>query len=134
MIMCVCVCVCVCVRSVAQLCQTLCDPIDCRLPGSSVHGIFQARLLYWISISFSKGSFLPRDWNLHLLSLLHWCLLHLFITEPPRKQKMMGRIQYEQVGGMLRVQTCKEFRGKINVHSSFKCNMQPPEIAWVGFS
>ena len=33
----------------------LCDPIDCSLPGSSVHGIFQARVLEWVAISFSKG-------------------------------------------------------------------------------
>ena len=35
----------------------------CSLPGSSVHGIFQARVLEWVSISFFKGSFRPRDWN-----------------------------------------------------------------------
>ena len=39
---------------VAQLCPTLCDPMDCSLPGSSVHGIFQARVLEWGAISFSK--------------------------------------------------------------------------------
>ena len=39
---------------VAQLCPTLCDPIDCSLPGSSVHGIFQAIVLEWIAISFSR--------------------------------------------------------------------------------
>ena len=41
---------------VTQLCLTLCDPTDCSLPGSSVHGIFQARVLEWVAISFSKGS------------------------------------------------------------------------------
>ena len=44
---------------VAQSCPTLCDPIDCSLPGSSVHGIFQAIVLEWISISFSRGSSQP---------------------------------------------------------------------------
>ena len=39
---------------VAQLCPTLCDPMDCSLPGSSIHGIFQARLLEWGAIAFSK--------------------------------------------------------------------------------
>ena len=39
---------------VAQLCPTLCDPMDCNLSGSSVHGIFQARVLEWIAISFSR--------------------------------------------------------------------------------
>ena len=38
---------------VAQLCPTLCDPVDCSLPGSSVHGIFQARVLEWGAIAFS---------------------------------------------------------------------------------
>ena len=40
---------------VAQSCPTLCDPIDCSLPGSSVHGIFQAIFLQWIAIFFSRG-------------------------------------------------------------------------------
>ena len=38
---------------VAQLCPTLSDPMDCSLPGSSVHGIFQARVLEWGAIAFS---------------------------------------------------------------------------------
>ena len=38
---------------VAQLCPTLSDPMDCSLPGSSVHGIFQARVLEWVAIAFS---------------------------------------------------------------------------------
>ena len=46
---------------VAKSCLTLCDPMDCSLPGSSVHGIFQARILEWVAISFSRGSSWPRD-------------------------------------------------------------------------
>ena len=53
---------CVCVL-VPQLCLTLCDPMDCSLPRSSVHGICQARILEWGAISYSKGSSQPRDWN-----------------------------------------------------------------------
>ena len=56
----VCVCVCVCVL-VAQLYLTLCDPMDCGLPGSSVHGILLARILEWVAILFSRGSSQPRD-------------------------------------------------------------------------
>ena len=41
---------------VAQLCPTLCDPVDCSLPGFSVHEIFQARILEWVAISYSRGS------------------------------------------------------------------------------
>ena len=46
---------------VAQSCPTLCDPMGCSLPGSSVHRIFQATVLEWIAISFSRGSSQPRD-------------------------------------------------------------------------
>ena len=43
-------------REVAESCPTLCDPMDYSPPGSSVHGIFQARVLEWVAISFSRGS------------------------------------------------------------------------------
>ena len=46
---------------VVQSCPALCDPVDCSLPGSSVHGIFQAIVLEWIAISFSRESSQPRD-------------------------------------------------------------------------
>ena len=46
---------------VTQSCPTLCDPVDCRPPGSSIHGILQARILEWVAISFSRGSSWPRD-------------------------------------------------------------------------
>ena len=45
---------------VVQSCLTICYPMDYSLPGSSVHGIFQARILEWVDISFSRGSFWPR--------------------------------------------------------------------------
>ena len=44
-----------------QLCLTLCDPINCSPPGSSVHGILQARILEWVSMLSSRGSSPPRD-------------------------------------------------------------------------
>ena len=46
---------------VDQSCPTLCDPVDCSLPGSSVQWIFQARILEWVAISFSTESSQPRD-------------------------------------------------------------------------
>ena len=48
-------------RKVAQLCPTLCNPMDCSLPGFSAYGIFQARVLEWVAISFPRGSSRPRD-------------------------------------------------------------------------
>ena len=50
----------VCTKSLL-LCQTLCDPKDHSHPGSTVHGILQARILEWGTISFSSGSSRPRD-------------------------------------------------------------------------
>ena len=46
---------------VTQSCPTLCNPMDCNLPGSSHHGIFQKRVLEWVAISFSRGSSQPRN-------------------------------------------------------------------------
>ena len=54
----------------AQLWLTLCDPMDCSLPGSSVHGVFQARILEWVAISSPRGSF-QQGWKLSLLPLWH---------------------------------------------------------------
>ena len=53
---------CVCVW-VTQSCLTLCDPMDCSPPGSSVHGILQARIMEWATISFPSGPSQPRDWT-----------------------------------------------------------------------
>ena len=57
---------------VAQSCPTRCNPMDYSLPGSSVLGIFQARVLEWVAISFSRGSSWPRD--------------RTRVSEPPGKQ------------------------------------------------
>ena len=54
---------------VAQTCLTLCNPVDCILPGSSIHGILQARILEWVTISFFRRSSKPRD---RTLVYLHW--------------------------------------------------------------
>ena len=88
---CVNVCVCVCMLS----CVWLCDPMDCGLLASSVHGIFQARILEWVAISYSTGSSWPKDWThiYYVSSIGRWilfrstvcllmlCLLDLSVTE-----------------------------------------------------
>ena len=53
---------------VAQSCPTFCDPMYCSLPGSSIHGILQARILEWGAMTSSRGSFPPRDrtWTSHI--------------------------------------------------------------------
>ena len=62
---------------VTQSCPTLCDPMDCSLPGSSIHGIFQARVLEWGAIAFSveDATLVKRQsgWSdLYTKPLLHW--------------------------------------------------------------
>ena len=52
---------------VTQLCLTLCDPMDCSPPGSSVRGILQAAILEWVAISSSRGIFLTQGLNLRFL-------------------------------------------------------------------
>ena len=104
----VCVCVCVCVRTRTRRfacmhvrvlsCVRLCNPMDCSPPGSSVHGTLQVRILEGVAISFSRGSFQPRDqtgvscvscnWQVNSLPLSHlggpsltwqWCMkFHIF--------------------------------------------------------
>ena len=68
---------------VAQLCVTLCDPIDYSLPGSSLHGILQARILEWVAMPFPRGSSWPRD---QTCGSWGYCSAGRFFTaEPPRK-------------------------------------------------
>ena len=52
-----------CEVKVTKSCPTLCDPMDCSLPGSSIHGIFQARILEWIAVYSSRGSSQFRNWT-----------------------------------------------------------------------
>ena len=71
-----------CTCSVAQSCSTLCKPMDCSLPGSSVYGILQARILEWVVISFSLGSSQPRDKTCISEHLLHQQVGSLPLASP----------------------------------------------------
>ena len=75
-----CVCVCVCVCSVAQSYPTVCNPMDCSQPGSSVHGISQARTLERAAISYSRVSSQPRD-----RTCISCIASRFFTTVPPGK-------------------------------------------------
>ena len=65
---------------VTKLCLAVWSPVDCSLPGSSVHGILQARILEWVAISFFRGSSKRRD-QTHVSCVAGW----FFATEPPGK-------------------------------------------------
>ena len=62
---------------VTQSCPTLCDPMDCSLPGSSVHGILQAGILEWVAVPFSRGSFQTQESN---PTLPHSCFSTIWAT------------------------------------------------------
>ena len=107
-----------CCRLVAQSCRTLCDPMDCSPPGSSVHGISQARMLEWVAMPCSRASSLPRDrtWISCVLCIGSWILYHwvtwealfvsvidwLFGKDPDagkdRRQEEKGTTEDEMVG------------------------------------
>ena len=69
---------------VAQLCLTLCNPMDSSPSGSSVHGIFQARILHWVVIPFSTGSSQPTVWT-----QVSWIAGRLFTVWATRKALYM---------------------------------------------
>ena len=78
---------------VAQSCPTVRDPMDCSLPGSSVHGIFQARVLEWVAIAFST------DWTTHaffpVISKRGLCgSLHLWFIYPCRGSSVSSGLSW----------------------------------------
>ena len=89
---------------------TLCDPMDCSLPASSVHGILQARILEWVAMTFSRGSSQPRGgtWVSYVSCigkqvLCHWC--HLGSPYGRFKQMLIreGK-RYRNKGGTVKKQ------------------------------
>ena len=84
--------VCVCVAGGAhakllQPCLTLCNPMDCSPPGSSVHGILLARTLEWVALPSSKGSSRPRDW-ICISYVLHWQADSLPLMPPGKPNRL----------------------------------------------
>ena len=68
-----------------QSSQILCDSMDCSPPGSSVHGIFQARILERVAISLLQGIF-PTQGSTHVSCIGRWILYHLPLKKPLKKQ------------------------------------------------
>ena len=88
---------------VTQSCPTLCDPIVCSPPGSSVHEILQARIQEWVVISFSRGSSWPRDWTwVYCIAGRH--STHWASREAPKDmlitQKLKENTSFGSQGGM----------------------------------
>ena len=79
---------------VAYSCPTLCDPVGCSLPGSSIHGVFQARILEWVVISSSRGSSWPRNWT-HISwgsCIVRWILYNWATWVAPIWVSLIGKV------------------------------------------
>ena len=99
--------VCVCAKSL-QSCPTLCDLMYCKLPGSSVHGIFQARILEWVAMPFSRGSSYSRD-----RTWVSWTVGRFFIIWATRDMVSLSFLFFSGMFYRLSVY-------RICVHISFK--------------
>ena len=109
-------CACVCAK-LLQSHVTLCDPMDCRPPGSSVHGALQARILEWVAMPSSRGSSQPgvRTCISYVSCIGRWVLCHLYHLGSPWVQlKMQGS-------------SCKS-----SVLRSTSEEYQAPKSAWLG--
>ena len=104
----------------AQLCPTLCDPKGCGPLGSSVLGIFPARTLEWVAISYSRASFWPQGLN---LCLLHWqVILHHCATQEVEKPQLLQMLSHPWVSlqnNTIQAPTDGGWEGLEAVHSSY---------------
>ena len=106
---------------VAQSCLTLCDPTDCSLPGFSVHGIFQARVLEWVAISFSKGSSWPRDRT--QVSCIAGRCFTLQFKKRKAKELTFSSVQFISV-----TQSCPTLRPHGSQHARPPCPSPTPRV------
>ena len=104
---------------VTQSCLTFCDPMDRYLPGSSAHGIFQAKVLEWVAISFSRGSFQASD-RTRVSRIAGRMLYHLshqgslfIITETCSKASTENRLRLQNGLGQKWLLLCQKARSEI---------------------
>ena len=124
-----------------QLCPTLCNPIDCNSPGSSVHGILQIKILEWVAIPSSRGSSRSGDLSdsgifpiqglrLHLLCILHWQAGSLPLAPPGKPIISTPLIGHQSCAK----QSAKHNNAKVDtayfltLRSSWSCSVWPIRI------
>ena len=130
-------------RKCTQSCLTLCDPVDCGPPGSSVHGVLQARILEWVATPFFQGVFPTQGLNPslgHCRQILYclsrqgspseWWLSAIFISTL-RWTGGAGGNQWDLWSGFIQVQEweVKIFNGEVNSLLSF-CSFGLAVVAW----
>ena len=104
-----------------QLCSTLCNPMNCSPPGSSVHGILQARILEWEAIPFSRGSSQPRD-QTSVSCIGRWILYQCATWEAQRNHCFMS------VSAFIRLHFFFFFK---NIHH---CIPDAQQYLWIEYS
>ena len=90
---------CVCAQLLRHV-WLLCNPRDCSLPGSSIHGILQARILEWVATASSNGIFATQGSSLCLLHLLHWQAGSLPLRHPGRPMLVRGGVNFHGAPGV----------------------------------
>ena len=83
---------CPCCRSVAESCPVLCNCMDCSPPGTSIHGIFQTRILEWVAISYSRRSSWSRD-QTHVSCIGRWILYYWATREASATVNFISKIR-----------------------------------------
>ena len=102
------------VCSVSESCLTLCDPLDCAPPGSSVHGILQARILEWVAMPSSRGASQPGDpaqVSLHCRQILYH--LNQLWSHVERKKEWLACMKMTVCGEMMTIHTEFKLRGEV---------------------
>ena len=98
-------------NEVAQFCLTIYNPMDCSLPGSSIHGIFQASILEWVAISFFRGSSRMRDWTQisHIAGRCFtiWATREALMTENEELKILLMKVKEESEKSCLKTQHSK---------------------------
>ena len=101
----------VCVQLLSHVCVTLCDPLDCSLPGSSVHGIFLGKNTGVDCISYSRGSSWPRDESCVscVFCISRWILYHCSTWEALINQYLIHVGLFRWLGGKESACQCRRF-------------------------
>ena len=108
------------VALVAKLCPTLCHPMNCSTPGSSVHGISQTRILVWVAIPFSRGSSQPKD-RTCISCIDRQILYHWATREAHVLTRMAKEIKTDNTKCWL------GYRTNVFIHCCWQCKMTLPE-------
>ena len=121
---------------VSSVCLTVCDPMDCSPPGSSVHGTSQARILEWVAISSSKGSSIPgiepRLWQFLHCRWILYCLTKSTFLSQPRSSECIGPESLGFVQGLI-ISSLDPSMPTLDLQQLWR-HTQPQPVSLISFS